>query len=235
MPAAELVERLRHLRHLRRDDVVPDGAPFGRHRFGDRPVGIDGVAAVDEEQRRALAHRFVDLHPAEGRVDAPPLTGRIATPQETHVGPGVAQHPPFAARGVGRDRKPARHRLADRPRVVQALKRDAHEHLAARLQAVEALTRGVVAGLERVRPDKTLHFAEPLVVRPVDQHARRPVAAAPDHDRAVAGVAEVQALQRLRPFAGGGDDGWCHVPHGPVGQDDARSRHHAGLQKPPTR
>ena len=45
-----------------------------------------------------------------------------------------------------------------------------------------------------------------LVVRPLDQHARGSIAAAPDDDGAVVRVAELQALQRLRPFGGRHDD-----------------------------
>ena len=41
-----------------------------------------------------------------------------------------------------------------------------------------------------------------LVVRPLDQHARGAIAAAPDDDGAVVRVAELQTLQRLRPLGG---------------------------------
>jgi hypothetical protein len=89
MGAAELLQRLRDLALLFGEHAVAPGAAVGELDLGeDRPVGIDGVAAVDEEVGVALAHRLVDLHAAEVVADAPALADRVARPQEAHVARG---------------------------------------------------------------------------------------------------------------------------------------------------
>src|SRR5262245_43219707 len=114
MPPAELVERLGDLGHLRRDNVVPDLAFFGADRFGDRAVGVDGVAAVNEKVRAPLAHRLVDLHAAKAGVDAPALAGRVTAPQKTQIGARVSAPPALVVQSVWRNDKPADRRLANR-------------------------------------------------------------------------------------------------------------------------
>src|SRR5262245_56528580 len=126
---AEFVERLGDLRDLGRDDVVPDLSLFGNRRLGDRSVSVDVVAAVDEKKRTALTHRLVDLHPAEGWVDSPPLARRVSTPQEAQI---TLTTPPrlivvivIVASGAGRrDDEVAGHRFAEGALVLQALEKD---------------------------------------------------------------------------------------------------------------
>ena len=83
-------------------------------------------------------------------------------------------------------------------------------------------------------PTRRCDFLELLVVRPLDQHARGAVAAAPHHDRAIAGVTELQALQRLRALDLCSDDrrGLCR---GPSWQRKTGGRCRGGLQEPSSR
>jgi hypothetical protein len=46
--------------------------------LGLKRIGVDVVAAVDEEVGLQLAHAFVDLHAAEIRVDTPSLSSGVA-------------------------------------------------------------------------------------------------------------------------------------------------------------
>ena len=134
-------------------------------------------------------------------------------------------------RAVRRHHDPAGDRLAERAIVVQALERDAHEHLAARLQTREVLARREVGRVERVGAGESVRVVELLVVGPFDEHARRAVAAAPHDDRSVAGVAELHALRRLRTLRVRGDDRGRTLRQGPVGQRDASDRGRTGLQE----
>ncbi len=68
--ATELVQGLGNLALLFGDQIAPEAAILGRHFGGDRPVGVDHVAAVQKEIRVALAHGFVDAQTTEVRVDA---------------------------------------------------------------------------------------------------------------------------------------------------------------------
>ena len=189
----------------------------------------------------ALTHRFVNLHPAEAGVDAPPLAGGVAAPLEAQIGARTPTVVPIATvvsivtECVRRHDQAAGDRLADRAVVVEALERDAHEDISARLEPVDALSRGEVGGLERVRPDKAVPFAKLLVVRPLDQHASRAIAPAPDDDGAVRGIAELQTLQRLRTLAFGGDDRGCPPGQAPRGQHSTGGGGDTGLQKFTTR
>src|SRR5262245_9187980 len=130
MPPAELVERLRHLGHLGRHDVGPDLASLGRHRFGDGTVGVDGVAAVDEEMRIPLTHRLVDLHAAKSRVDAPALPSGVAAPEEPNLAGAAISPAPFVVELMRWHHEAAGHRLADHTRVAQPLERDPDDHIA---------------------------------------------------------------------------------------------------------
>jgi hypothetical protein len=109
--------------------------------------------------------------------------------------------------------------------------------LESRLEPLQLLAAEKRGGgrLQRMRADQAVRLFELFVVRPVDQHPRRSIAAAPDHHRSVARVAELQALQRLWSFAIGCDNGRRALGQGPSGQRDAGRRSHAGLQKPAPR
>ena len=135
---------------------------------------------------------------------------------------------------IRRDDEAAGDRLAERAIVVQALKRDTHEYIAAAFQTSQALSCGEVGRFQRVRTDEALHLVELLIVGPLDQHASGPVAAAPHDDRAIVRIAEVQALQRLRALIIRCDDR-RRTRLGPSGQNDPCGRDHAGFQESTTR
>ena len=75
-------------------------------------------------------------------------------------------------------------RLAARLARIERLELHAHEDIRVARQAGEIDARGKVAHVDRVRPADGDCFLEVLVQRPLDEHARFPVRAAP-HDGAV--------------------------------------------------
>src|SRR5262249_46948936 len=90
--AAKLGERFRGLRLLLGDDVLPDAAVRQLLLGGDRAVGVDVVAVVDEEIGTVSVHHGVGAHAAARFVDAPALTGGVAPPYERN-------RPPIRRRG----------------------------------------------------------------------------------------------------------------------------------------
>ena len=62
--AAELVQRLGDFRFGLGDDVLPHRAVVQFDLRGHVLVGVDGVAAVDEDIRFGAAHRVVELEAA---------------------------------------------------------------------------------------------------------------------------------------------------------------------------
>jgi hypothetical protein len=114
--AAELGERLRRLGLVLGDHVLPDLAVSHLHLGDDRAIGVNIVAAMDEEIRAVAQHGRVGAHAAACLVDAPALAGGITRPDERDGAP------------VGRRAaKPARHRLADDGRGRKVLEADAIE------------------------------------------------------------------------------------------------------------
>src|SRR5919198_331937 len=76
--AAKLRDGAGNLRLLFGDDVLPY---LSIRKFAlrwDRTIGIDVVAAVDEEIGPMLQHGRVGAHPAAGFVDAPAAAGGVA-------------------------------------------------------------------------------------------------------------------------------------------------------------
>ena len=80
--AAELGERFRGFRLFLDHDVFPDLAVRHFLLREDWTVGVDIVAAVDEEIRPIAQHGGVGAHAAARLVDAPALPGGVARPQE---------------------------------------------------------------------------------------------------------------------------------------------------------
>jgi hypothetical protein len=76
--AAELGEGAGNPRLLFGDDVPPYLSIRKLALRRDRTIGIDVVAAVDEEIRPVLEHGRVGAHPAAGFVDAPAAAGGVA-------------------------------------------------------------------------------------------------------------------------------------------------------------
>src|SRR5262249_33805646 len=80
--AAKLGERFSGLRLLFGHEVLPKLAVRQLLFGGDGPIGVDVVAAVNEEIRAAAQHGGVSAHAAARLVDAPALAGGVARPQE---------------------------------------------------------------------------------------------------------------------------------------------------------
>src|SRR5262249_48225861 len=158
----------------------------------DRTIGIDVVAAVDEELRIAPAHRLVDLHAAEVRIDAPVLAGGVAAPNEANVAAALAAAEPVlvVVRQTAQHHAAAFDRRAQRALVREALEAGADEYLTTGRQVHEVLARDEVGVLERVGADHALHVAPIGIEAVLDDQPRRPIAAAPYHQGTVLRVTE---------------------------------------------
>ena len=180
--AAVLVERLGHLGLLGRDDVAPDPAVRERHARLHRSVGVDAVAAVDEEVGPAVGHGLEDRHAADVGVDAPALARDVTGPHEPHVvaaerSGGEAARDGFAAGAA-----------------VQVLCRDAVVGGAAWQQARHPDLPGSAGLRGEQRAADATGEAELGVVGHLDEHPRGTVGARP-HDAAVPGdVAGLHAV-----------------------------------------
>ena len=75
---------------------------------------------------------------------------------------------------------------------------------------------------------------EPLIEQPLDQHTSRAIAPAPDNDRGIAGVAEMQACSACgRSLSAAMIAGAPRTV--PILATSCRGSRHAGLQESPTR
>ena len=193
--AAKLVERLGDLALFLGDQIAPDAAVLGGNLGGDRPVGIDHIAAVQEEIRPAHAHAFVDAHAAEVRVDAVTLATGVTAPDEANVArarwcaaqmaePGLAEH---AAAGIFKARAVEDRLIRRQPAQVDA-------------------GGEVLAGIG----DRRKHaprIAETAARIPLDDQAAGAVAAAPDQRAVARHVTGLHTVKHLRAFARRGDNG----------------------------
>ena len=67
-----------------RDEIAPQAA-VGQFQFGlDRTVGVDVIAAMNEEVRTVFEHGGVGSHAAAAGIDAPALPGGIARPDKRY-------------------------------------------------------------------------------------------------------------------------------------------------------
>src|SRR6185369_6960475 len=124
------------------DYVLPD-LTVRQFDFGDdRAVGVDVVAAMDEEIRTVAQHGRVGAHAAARLVDAPALAGGITRPDEGDR----------AAVG-GRAAKAAGHQLADDGRGGEVLEADAIEDVLAGGQAIDQRVGGEVGFRQRIDED----------------------------------------------------------------------------------
>ena len=193
---------------------------LGDDRLADRAVGVDGVAAVDEEVRLAAAHGLVDLHAAEVRVDAPALPGGVAAPDEAQVGrvPGPRCQPSSPSRaGGGVTKRPTTG--SDRARALASdwkLTRTKTSRFSGRPVMSCRAVKSVPSSASG--PTQPGGLQEAAVEAPLDDHARGPVGAAPDQHRALRRVAELQALQCGGARGVRGDEAGCRLGHGPMRQ-----------------
>ena len=124
VPAAELGQSLGDLADLLGHEVVPHLTVGLGDGLGDRVVGVDGVAGVQEEVRVGLVHRAEPDQPAEIGVDPPALAAAVAGPHE-------------ALRGVPGRRGAERRDLRLAPTALLVLEGQAHGVLPARRQPAE--------------------------------------------------------------------------------------------------
>ena len=192
--AAELIERLGDVADAVRDQVAPGRAVVELHRFGNRPVGVDQVAGVDEQIRLDGPHRRERLHAAARFVEAPALAADVTAPHD----------PDRRGRPAGRPERAA-DRLAHGP--VGPLEARVVDDPLARGQAGQ-VEPGSEIGRRRGRDRDALARAGQRVRRRVaDAQPRRAVGAAP-HDRAIRlDVAALDAGGDDRPRRGVGPDG----------------------------
>ncbi len=173
--AAILLERLRDLRLGLGHEVLPGAAP-GEIDLGlEGAVGVDHVAAVDEEVRLEAAHHLVEAHAAPRGVDPPALPGGVAGPHERHV---AAVH--------GRRPEAPDHGRAGRLHVAEVEERHPVEDVLARGQAGERHLRGIACLRQRRGAHDAARVLEALGGGVFDEHAGRAVRRAP-HDRPLGG------------------------------------------------
>ncbi len=98
----------------------------------------------------------------------------------------------------GRRTETADLRLAEH-RAGQVLKADAVDNVLSRRQLVEQGLGGEIGLRQRVDEDTVPDIAKAVGRGDLDQHARRPVGAGPDHARAGGDVAGLDAVRDLRP------------------------------------
>ena len=150
--------------------------------LGDRAVGIDGVAGVQQKIRAMLAHGGEGEHAAVIRVDAPALSGDVATPDETDV-------TPIGWRGA----EAPDHRLALDAGMREVAKPDAVEDLLPGRQVLQQHFRGEVAFGQRRDRRQRPGVGKGFRRRDLDQHLRRTVGARPYHAAIGADVAGLHA------------------------------------------
>src|SRR5688572_33066809 len=80
--SAEVVEGASNPRFLLGDEVLPNVAIRERDLRLDWAVGVDAVAAMNEEIRAVLQHRGKAAHAAARFVNAPALPGGVARPDK---------------------------------------------------------------------------------------------------------------------------------------------------------
>ena len=202
--AAKLLEGLGHLRLLGRHDVAPGAAATGQRDLGlDRTVGVDHVAAVDEEIRLQPAHRLVDLHPAPLQIDPPPLPRGVAGPHERHV-----------ASVGGRGLETAGDRRADGLEIAEVLEAHPIEDVLAGGQAGEHGLGGE-AGLREGRgAEETADVAEPFGRCILDEQPGRTIGRTPDHRSFRSHVAALDAERHGGAAIGGLRDGGARPSEG---------------------
>ena len=196
--AAELGERLGHLRLLRDHDVAPHGPVGQGDGLGDRAVGVDRVARVDEEVGGEGAPGLVGAHATARRVDAPALAGGVPAPGEGHVGPG--------GRGGA---QPAHGRLAAPLGPGDVLEDHAVEDVLARGQPAQRHARRQVRALRGERAAHPARAGEGLRGRPLHDHAGLAVGPRPHHAARRRDLAALHAVGDERQRALGRQGAWA--------------------------
>ncbi len=136
--AAIVGKRFGRFRLLLGDDAAPDAAVGQFLLRRDGAVGINIVAAMDEEIGPVVAHGGVGAHAAARRIDAPALAHGVARPQERDRAPFLRRRAEMADL-----------RLAEYGRR-QILKAQAIEDVLVRRQVFEQRLGGEIGFRQRV-------------------------------------------------------------------------------------
>ena len=207
--AAELVERFGGLGFRLCHEVLPDLSVVQLDFRQDGLVGVDRVAQMDEDIRLDLPHRIVEAQAAPLRVDAPTLTDRVRRPDECQV-------------TIGRGRRcgdeTARCGSADTAEVREVLEQHAIENPLTPWKIAKNRPRSEVGTSERGRPLNAPHVVELIGGCVFDDHARRPIAAAPDDEAIRTGGAGGNTLRQRREGSFGLDDGGGSLGEQPSGR-----------------
>ncbi len=204
---AEVVDRLGRVRLGRRHDVLPHRPVVQRHFGGERLVGVDGVAGVDEHVRLRGAHRLVEAKTAPLGIDAPALADGVGRPGDGDI-----------ARSVAGRLEAARGRQAPPADVSEILEEHAVEDPLARRQVRQGHAGSEIGCIERGRPLDAQGMGESIGGVVLDEHAGRAIGAAPDDGTPAGHIARGDALrnrgtrrflddERRRPAETGGPDG----------------------------
>ncbi|HEV8317427.1 MAG TPA: hypothetical protein VGQ10_08455 [Vicinamibacterales bacterium] len=202
--APELVERFGGLCFRRRHHVAPGATAVERHLGLEGLVGVDRVAAVNEDVGLCASHHVVEAQPAPVGIDSPALSNRVGGPREGDVTPA----------GRRRRRKAACHRLTPRAQIGEVLEDHAVEDALTVSEVGEDDACGVIRRFECRGTGGATDVAEALRRRVLDEHPGRAVAATPDDGAAGADVAGGHALRDTWSRALGPDDG--RRPAGPA-------------------
>ncbi|KPY20432.1 putative SAM-dependent methyltransferase [Pseudomonas coronafaciens pv. porri] len=192
--APVFVEGLRHLAFCLGGNVAPDAAPFGSELLRHRAVGVDGVAAVDKKIGQAQTHRFVDTHAANVGIDAKALPDRVTTPDETNV-TTLLRHAAQMAEPWFADHT-----------ALCIFKRNAVENRLIDRQSAQFDARGEIGALISERRHHPTRLGKHTARVPLNDHARRPIAAAPDDCLVAEYVTGLNTVSHLWPVLDGCDN-----------------------------
>ncbi|RMP22783.1 hypothetical protein ALQ26_05986 [Pseudomonas amygdali pv. lachrymans] len=184
--ASVLVEGLRHLAFRLGGQVAPDPPAFRGDLLGHWPVGVNGVTAVDKKVRQAQAHRLIDTHATNVRVDTEALPHRVATPDEADVTTLLGRAAQMAEPGLAGDT------------ALSILERDAVENRLIDRQPAQLDPRSEVGTRIGERRDHAPWLGKHTACVPFDHHPRRPVAAAPDHDLVAEYISGLHTIDHFR-------------------------------------
>ena len=171
-------------------EIAPGTAVGQRHRLGQRAIGIDAVAAVDEKVRTQPTHGLEDAHAAQIRVDPPALAANVSRPQETHVATAQGGHLELA-----------QHRLARPHRAIQRLEGHAAEDAFAMRQALQVELGREIALRKRRRPPQPHRIAEAFGGGHLQPHPRWPIGPAPNHGAIIQHIPDLHPAGNLHPAA----------------------------------
>ncbi|MNQ79724.1 hypothetical protein D3C85_946760 [compost metagenome] len=175
-------------------DVAPHPAAFGGQLRRHRAVGVDGIAAVDEEVRQAQTHGLVDTHAADVRVDAEALADSVTAPDKADI--------PTTLRHAAQVTEPG---LAGHtgPGVFEG--HTVENRLVGRQSGQLDARREIGAGVGQGR-DEPARVVEQTAGVPLDDHSRRTIAAAPDHCPVAQQVTGLYPVGQLRTLLDRRDD-----------------------------